>query len=210
MSWQNGSDIGVQIDVAARDGIRLEIARLPMRVVDEGDYRLVEVEVTEASRWRWIQAASPPPPRVDGCPWYGAFGPADRTLPEWLQAPRAASPYDGLAKLARPSAETIVLDQQVELFDDRERKLEFARPAPGEPRGFPANEYPLPVGPVEATAYVQCQLAWRHPLQAGAWVALSFDRFDPNALSTAFLVKVSDAWLFGGPEAAFPKGAAAG
>jgi len=56
---------------------------------------------------------------------------------------------------------------------------------------------------------VQCQLAWRHPLQAGAWVALSFDRFDPNGLSTAFLARVSDAWLFERPQAASPKGVAA-
>lgn len=209
MSWQNGSDIGIQIDVVARDGIRLEIARLPMQVVDEDDYRLVPIEATAASRWQWIQAASPPPPRVDGCPWYGAFGSADRALPEWLQAPPAASPYDGIAKLGRPAAETIVLDQQVELLEDRARTLEFDRPAPGDPRGFPANEYPQPVGALEPTAYVQCQLAWRHPLQAGAWVALSFDRFDPNGLSTAFLARVSDAWLFERPQAASPKGVAA-
>jgi hypothetical protein len=53
-------------------------------------------------------------------------------------------------------------------------------------------------------------LAWRHPLQPGAWVALSFDRFDPNGLSTAFLVKVTGDWLFEDRGAGYPKALTAG
>jgi hypothetical protein len=214
MSWQNGSDIGVQVLLVARDGIRLEVVRVPLQVVDEGEYTLVPVEATDASRRRWIQAASPPPPRVDGCPWYEPFLPG-RQLPDWLQpAPAAADspydPYDGLPKLARPPAEAIVLDQQVELGVQRGRQVQFTRPAPGHALGFPASGYPLPDEPVEADAYALLELAWRQPLQPGAWIALSFDRFDPNALSTAFLVKVTDAWLFEDRETTYPKALAAG
>jgi hypothetical protein len=76
MSWQNGSDIGVQIEVVARDGIRLEIARLPMRVVDEATTYSLEVEVTE-DRAAVDPGASPPPPRVDGSPVVRGVRPAD-------------------------------------------------------------------------------------------------------------------------------------
>jgi hypothetical protein len=103
-----------------------------------------------------------------------------------------------------------VLDQQVELGEERGRKIEFTRAEPGDALGFPANGYPLPDGPVEADAYAQLTLAWRHPLRPGAWVALSFDRFDPNGLSTAFLVKVTDDRLFGDREASYPKALTAG
>ena len=112
-------------------------------------------------------------------------------------------------KLARPAAEAIVLDQQVELGEERaDDRVHPLRP--GDALGFPANGYPLPDGPVEADAYAQLELAWRHPLQPGAWVALSFDRFDPNGLSTAFLVKVIDDWLFEDREASDPKALTAG
>jgi hypothetical protein len=209
MSWQNGSDIGVQVLLVARDGIRLEVTRVPLRVVSEGDYTLQPAEATEASRRPWIQAASPPPPRVDGCPWFEPFRPG-RRLPEWLQPAKGDGPYDGIPKLARPSAEAIVLDQQLQLGVQRGRKIEFTRAEPGDPLGFPANGYPLPDEPLEADAYALCELAWRHPLQPGAWVALSFDRFDPNGLSTAFLVKVTDAWMFRDRETTYQEDFAAG
>ena len=209
MSYQNGSDIGVQVLLAARDGIRLEVVRVPLRVLDEG-YALEPVETTEASRRQWIQAASPPPPRVDGCPWFEPFRPG-RQLPDWLQPAAGESPYDGLPKLARPPAEALVLDQQIEREKQRGRKIEFTRAEPGDPLGFPANGYPLPGEPVEADGYALCELAWRHPLQPGAWVALSFDRFDPNGLSTAFLVKVTDDWMFRDREQpTYPEALAAG
>jgi hypothetical protein len=41
-------------------------------------------------------------------------------------------------------------------------------------------------------------------------VALSFDRFDPDALSTAFLMRVTDDWLFEPPQQPGPKAYAAG
>jgi hypothetical protein len=210
MSWQNGSDIGVQFLLVGRDGIRMEVARVPLRVVAEYDYELVHVPATESSRFPWVQAASPPPPRVDGCPWYEAFSPG-RNVPQWLQSsPSAADPYDGLAKLTRPSTESIVLDQQVVLDAQRERQVEFVRATPGDALGFPASGYPLPTEPVEVDFYAMCELAWSCQLQPGAWVAISFDRFEPVALSTAFLVKVADAWLFEPPAHARPKVPAAG
>jgi hypothetical protein len=208
MSWQNGSDIGIQVELVARDGIRLEVVRVPWQVVDEGESTLAPVEATEASRRRWIQAASPPPPRVDGCPWYEPFLPGQ--LPDWLRPATGDNPYDGLPKLGRPPAEAIVLDQQVELDVERGRQVTFTRPDPGHALGFPASGYPLPEEPVEADAYAQFELAWRQPLLPGAWVALSFDRFDPTALSTAFLVKVTDARLFGEREPTYPEAQAAG
>jgi hypothetical protein len=210
MSWQSGSDIGIQIQVVARDGIRLEIARLPLVAVDDYAFRLIAVEPTEESRRRWLQAVSPPPPRVDGRPWYEAFKRDDRALPDWLQSASAADPYAGLPRLARPPLESIVLDQQVELAEERGRRLEFAREEPGNALGFAANEYPQPEDPVEVNAYIQCQLAWKHTLQPGAWIALSFDRFDSNALSTAFFAKVTDDWLFARPETVYPKASADG
>jgi hypothetical protein len=208
MSWQSGSDIGIQIQVVARDGIRLEIARLPL-ALDEHAFRLVAVEATEESRRRWIQAASPPPPRVDGRPWYQAFKRDDRALPEWLQSASANDPY-ALPKLAQPSLRSIVVDQQVELAAERGRILELVREEPGNALGFAANEYPQPEDAIEVNAYIQCQLAWKHTLQPGAWIALSFDRFDPNAPSTAFLAKVTNDWLFARPDTGYPKASAAG
>ena len=62
MSWQNGSDIGVQVLNVFRDGIRLEVVRVPLRVEDEGEYTLVPAEATAASRRRWIQADPRPAP----------------------------------------------------------------------------------------------------------------------------------------------------
>jgi hypothetical protein len=203
MSWQNGSDIGIQILLVARDGIRFELVRLPYAMVDENEFTLVPVEATEQSLRRWMQVASPPPPRVDGRSWNEAYQ-ASRS-----QGGSSAGAYAGPPKLGRPPLESLVLDQQVELASERGRTIEFVREAPENPLGFAANEYPLPEGPIDANAYVQCQLAWKHTLQPGAWIAISFDRFDPNAPSTAFLAEVSREWLFDPPETGFPKAVSA-
>ena len=209
MGWQNGSDIGIWIGAVARDGIRLEIARLPYAASVADPSRLGRVEATEESRHRWIQVASPPPPRVDGRPWYEAFQLNNPALPNWLQPASSTDSLVGSPKLARPSSESIVLDQQVILDADQGRWVECVRAEAGDPLGFAANYYPLPESSVEATAYIQCKLAWKNTLQLGAWIALSFDGFDPNAASTAFLAKVIEERLFPGSEAVLPKTSAA-
>jgi hypothetical protein len=205
MSWQNGSDIGIQILSVARDGIRLELVRLPYAVVDENEFTLVPVVATDQSRRRWLQVASPPPPRVDGRPWNEAYNQASKS-----QIGSSTGAYAGPLKLGRPPLESLVLDQQVELESERGRTIEFVREEPGNPLGFAANEYPLPEGPIDANAYIQCQLAWKHTLQVGAWIAISFDRFDPNAPSAAFLAEVANKWLFEDPsETGSPKAVSA-
>jgi len=213
MSWQPGSDIGIQVLLVARDGLRVEVVGLRMQAEDPDTLRyLPSPEHPPPFRRVWIQAASPPPPRIDGSPWYEPFG-QGRSVPPWLRSSQAAassSPYDGLPKLSRPSSDSVVLNQQLALEFQRGRKVECARPEPGEPLGFPANGYPQPTDPVDADFYGEFELAWARPLSPGAWLALSFDRFDPDSLSTAFLMRVSDDWLFDPPEEPGPKAYAAG
>ncbi|HEX8857601.1 MAG TPA: hypothetical protein VGC06_00655 [Actinomycetes bacterium] len=212
MSYQAGSDVGIQILLVARDGFRVEVVGLRIRAEDPDTLRyLPSPEHALPFRRVWIQAASPPPPRIDGCPWYEPFG-QGRSVPEWLRSSQvaASSPYDGLLKLSRPSPDSVVLSQQLTLEFQRGRKVECARPDPGEPLGFPANGYPQPTDPVAADFYGEFELAWARPLSPGAWVALSFDRFDPDSLSTAFLMRVSDDWLFDPPQRLSPKAYAAG
>ncbi len=213
MSWQPGSDIGVQVLLVARDGLRLEVAGLRLRAVDPHNLEFPPPPKNPPPfRHVWIQAASPPPPRSDGSPWYEPFG-QGRNLPSWLRsAENAASshPYDGLPKLSRPAPHSVVLDQQVTLAFQRGRKVECVRADPGDPMGFPTDIYPLPSEPVHADFHGEHQLAWTQPLIPGAWVALSFDRFDPGALSTAFVMQVTDDWLFDPPQQPGPKAYAAG
>jgi hypothetical protein len=214
MSHQAGSDVGIQVLLVARDGLRLEVFGLRVQA-EEHSYtlrRLPPLQHPPPFRRVWIQAASPPPPRIDGCPWYEPFAQGGH-LPHWLlnrQATAASSPYDGLPKLGQPSPDSVVLNQQVKLEFERGRQIEITRPDPGDPMGFPANGYPQPTDPVDADFYGEHELAWARPLSPGAWVALSFDRFDPDALSTAFLMRVTDDWLFEPPQQPGPKAYAAG
>jgi hypothetical protein len=211
MSWQAGSDVGVQVLLVARDGLHLEVVGLRIQAEDAFTLRyLPPPNHPPPFRRVWIQAASPPPPRIDGCPWYEPFG-RGRELPQWLRSSQAASssPYDGLPKLGLPSPHSVVLDQQVTLAFQRGRKVECVRPDPGDPMGFPTDIYPQPSEPVHADFHGEHELAWTRPLIPGAWVALSFDRFDPHSLSTAFVMQVTDDWLFDPPQRPGPKAYAA-
>lgn len=188
-SYQAVSDVGVRVLLVARDGIRLEVVGLRAMADADTIRSLPLPKEPPPFRRVWIQAASPPPPRVDGRPWDEAYG-GDAA---------SSSPYDGLAKLSLPAPTTIVLNQQLALSLQRGMQIEVTRPDPGDPMGFPANGYPQPTEPVDVDFRGEYELGWMRPLSPDAWVALSFDRFDPDALSTALIARVTDTWLFDPP-----------
>jgi len=204
-SWQTGSDVGVQVLLVARDGIRFQFGgvRTP--------YHAEPPAQALPPRHVWVQAASPPPDRVDSRPWYAPYE-RESGVPWLVQGSdeeSSSSSYKKPPKLGKPDAGTIVLDQQITAPFQWAREADFALAEVGDPMGFLSNQYEQPDGRVGVDFYGEYELAWVRPLREGAWVALSFDRFDPDAYSAAWLVRVTDAWLFRPPEQPDPKAPAA-
>jgi hypothetical protein len=206
MSYQSGSDVGVQILLVARDGIRFDFVGL------RRPFHAEPPEEALPDRRVWVQAASPPPPRIGGTPWYEPYT-AAAGLPAFLSAPRfvAAPQYDGLQKLDKPARDTIVLDQEIKVPFQWAREADFDLAEIGNPTGFLANPYPQPRGWVGVDFHGEFTLRWATEVEPGHWVAISFDRFDPDPAvqSAAYLAQVTDAKLFGPPKGHYPKALAA-
>lgn len=215
MSYQSTSNLGIEVLTAARDGVRL---RLVLHL-DEDDRPL---QYPRPNLPQTLQAASPPPPRVDGRRWYEPIrdldgrplfsDEADRDA--WKRGVRFT---DDVTPLAAPALDTIVLDQQVSLAFQWAREVSYALEGGHYPTGFISAPYHQPESGqwIGADFYGEFELAWRHELDPDAWVAISFERFEPGRESVEFLTKVTDAWLFRPPngvpwwETPYPKGATA-
>jgi hypothetical protein len=137
--------------------------------------------------YRRIQAASPPPRRVDGRPW--EFG----ILLNDGQELEPSSPSAGwrnqsvrfvedIASLDQPERHTIVLDKWLRVPDNP-----INLPFTGEvdPLGFLSASYPQPdIGTSSVTHVLvdynaEYDLPWSTRLEPDRWVACSFDRFWP-------------------------------
>ena len=214
MSYQTTSDLGVEVLIAARDGIRLRlVSNLHLGDVGPPDYPL-------PNRPQSLQAASPPPERVDGRRWYEPIRDldgrplfaAEAEADSWKQGVRFA---DDVTPLAAPAPETVTLDQQVMLSFQWAREVSYAAGGGHYPTGFVSGPYDQPEAgrPFGADFYGEFELAWRHELDPDAWLAISFERFEPGRRSVEFLTRVTDAWLFRPPsglpwwERPYPKGA---
>jgi hypothetical protein len=189
MSWQSGSDVGIEFLLVARDGIRFRFVGLRYR---PGEYPADDTPPKQAlpARELWIQVATPPPNRVDGSPW-------DLMLSE----PNSTSLKD-MPKLTRPEPGAIVLDRRFSAPFVWGMEVEFSLAEQGDPDGFIASYYEQPKGLVGVNHYGEYTLDWTRELNEGDWVAVSFDHFDPEAHSTAFLARVTDRWLFRPPPTA--------
>lgn len=214
MSYQITSDLGIEVLLAARDGIRLRlVSHLRHGGAKPLDYPLPD--------WpQSLQAASPPPERVDGRRWYEPVRDLDgrplfadeAAVDSWRRGVRFA---DDITPLAAPAIETVVLDQQVKLAFQWARAVHFAPEGGHYPTGFVSGPYdqPDPGQPMGIDFYGEFELAWRHELDPDAWVAIGFERFEPGRESVEFLTKVTDAWLFRPPsglpwwERPYPTGA---
>ncbi|SRR6266545_1615015 len=213
MSYQTTSDLGVEVLIAARDGIRLRlVSNLHLGDVGPPDYPL-------PARPQSLQVASPPPERVDGRRWFEPIRDlngrplfADEADADaWKQGVRFS---DDITPLGPPTLETIVLDQQVMLAFQWGREVHYAADGGHYQTGFVSGPYqqPDPGQPVGANYFGEFELAWRHELEPDAWAAISFERFEPGRRSVEFLTRVSIDWLFRPPSGAawweepYPKG----
>jgi hypothetical protein len=215
MSYQSTSHLGIEVLVTARDGIRLRlVSHLPDDAVPPA-YPL-------PNRPQPLQAASPPPERVDGRRWFEPIrdlegrplfadeGEAD----SWKRGVKFA---DDCTPIGMPSSETVVLDQQVMLAFGWARAIDYARGGGHYPTGFISAPYDQPPSDqhMDVHFYGEFELAWRRPLDPDAWVAISFERFEPGRQSVEFLTRVTDAWLFRPPsgvpwwEQPYPQGTGA-
>lgn len=169
------------------------------------------------SRYRRVQAASPPPTR-DGAPWQegirlgradrdgGPLEPADLTDP-WKRQGTFCLP--GIPSLDPPPPAALVLNRFVTCVEPAEVEqapgggvaFEFA-PWMLDRWGFLSVPYPQPrlraegVTPVTARYVGDLVLSWTRQLQPGAWVALSLDRFWPPERDSAdYIARVEDCTL---------------
>jgi hypothetical protein len=215
MSFQSTSNLGIEVLVTARDCVRLRLAaHLPAEAIPPA-YPL-------PNRPQPLQAASPPPERVDGRRWYEPIrdlegrplfadeGKAD----SWKRGVRFT---DDCTPLGTPASETVVLDQQVMLAFGWARAIGYAPGGGHYPNGFISAPYdqPPPDQGMDVHFYGEFELAWRRALDPDAWVAISFERFEPGRQSVEFLTKVTDTWLFRPPggapwwERPYPQGTGA-
>jgi hypothetical protein len=202
MSYQSTSHLGIEVLVAARDGVRLRlVSHLP------GDAAPPEYPLP--NRPQPLQAAAPPPERVDGRRWYEPIRDLDgrplfadeAAADSWKRGVRFS---DDCTPLGTPAPETVVLDQQVVLAFQWAREIDYAPEGGHYPTGFISAPYDQPAAgqPVAANYYGEFELAWRRELEPEGWVAISFERFEPGRESVEFLTRVADTWLFRPPSGA--------
>ena len=156
------------------------------------------------ARYLRIQAASPPPARVDGTPWDDGLvvtggGPFDRTAPP---ADLKVDPLDGVAPLGRPDLETMVLDRYLAVpavppTRALTRTFEIGTADRSiRPLTFLSAPYPdasidgrrLAVAGVDY--YYEGPIEFDHPAK-DEWIAFSLERFyPPERASAEFIVRV--------------------
>jgi hypothetical protein len=154
--------------------------------------------------YRRIQAASPPPDRVDGSAWESGICVGDDR-----KNCRPLRPADGddswkrlgvyyiedIASLDQPKPGAIVLDQWLTVA-----VKPTTRPFSAKDRlGFLSAFYPQPVMEgagrtcVEVDYNATFDLKWSTPLEPGSWVAISFDRFwPPERESVEYIAQIQE------------------
>jgi hypothetical protein len=177
--YQLSDDLGIELLLVGRDGIRFQLFGLSTETEPE-EVRLVPV-----------QAASPPPDGVDGRSWREIVREALRRGLTREETERRDVP-----RLQKPARETIVLDQEIMIPFDRGTEVVFGEEKPqGEPVSFLANRYPQQRETrFDADYYEAYQLRWAEPLSRSRWVAISFDRFNPE--SAVIVARATDERLF--------------
>ena len=155
------------------------------------------------ARYLRIQAASPPPGRVDGTPWDNGLvvtggAPFDRTAPP---ADLKVEPLDGVAPLGQPEPRTIVLDRYLTVpavppARALTRTFEIGTADRSiRPLTFLSAPYPdasidgkrLAVAGVDY--YYEGTIEFDHPAE-DEWIAFSVERFyPPERASAEFIVR---------------------
>jgi hypothetical protein len=154
--------------------------------------------------YRRIQAASPPPDRVDETTWDSGICVGDDR--KECRPLRPAGDDDSwkrlgvyciedIASLGQPEPHAIVLDEWLTVPAKRTIRPFSTR----DPLGFLSASYPQPVIEgkggtlVEVDYNAKFDLKWSKPLKPGSWVAISFDRFwPPERVSVDYIAQVQD------------------
>jgi hypothetical protein len=111
---------------------------------------------------------------------------------------------EGIPSLDKPPPETVILDQALAVQFEWSREMKFNDEP--DPLGFLSIPYPQPydydpkLTSVGVNYYGEYTLPWSKPLSPGAWVAISFERFEnPERQSADFITQVQDCNLFHRP-----------
>lgn len=155
--------------------------------------------------YRRIQAATPPPKRVDKRPWEFGIRIDDNTKngrpfqPEddddsWKD--RGVLFIEDIASLDQPEPGTIVLDRWL-IVPARPISWPFTKAI--DQRGFRSASYPQPrigkegVTRVPLDYFGEYDLEWSGRVEPGDWVAFSFDRFwPPERESVEFIGQIQN------------------
>jgi hypothetical protein len=181
------------------DGIRL---RLGLQWRDPGP-----AAETLAARYLRISAASQPPPRAGGAAWEdgirvrdadGGSHPFQAADDRWKRD--GVVLVEGTPSLGQPAPDTIVLDRWLAVPfvpDGDVDATAFSFTADPDPRAFLSVPYPQPpAGKVPVWYAGAYDLRWSRPLEPGAFVAVSLDRFWPPERDSAdYLAQVEDCQL---------------
>lgn len=152
-----------------------------------------------------IQAASPPPSRVDKLPWEFGIRVNDGTEAgqplqvavgddSWKQ--HGVFQVKGIPSLDQPAPGDIVLDRWLTVPGHR-TTLEFNGNV--DHLGFLSASYPQPeldergVAQVPVDYYRQDDIPWLRDLPVNSWVAISFDRFwPPERESVEYIAQIGN------------------
>lgn len=212
----SSSDAAIEVITVCRDGIRFRFGA-ELHLPEQPGYtppRPPEDALPALYDKYRITAASPPP-RRNGGPWQKglyvahesrpAFDPdssAETVSGQWQQ--HGITWDDPIPPLDQPPLETIVLDQALPVQFEWKRTMTFEK-AP-DPLGFLSVPYKQPYDydpeykSVGVNYYGEYTLAWNKPLSPGAWVAISFDRFErPDRESADYITQVQDCNLLHSP-----------
>jgi hypothetical protein len=198
---QASSDAFMTVQHVCRDGIRF---RLGLQWRD-----LASPGKTLVARYLRISAASQPPRRVGGADWQDGIRvrdgtddgrPFQATSNDWKR--QGVFQLEGTPSLDQPEPGTIVLDRWLAVPAvpaEHAAATAFTFTGRPNPRAFLSVPYPQPpIGANGVTEVPVCyadtfDLRWTRPLNAGAFVAISLDRFWPPERDSAdYIAHVED------------------
>jgi hypothetical protein len=184
---------------ACPDSIRF---RLGLQFYSPG--RVPPLERLLPARYLRIQAASPPPGRIDDSGWQDGLRVYDGTEngrefdasdPTWKQS--GVFPLEGISPLDQPPPDTLVLDRWLAVpavpptaaLTTTFTLTPPKRGSVGTTNHFISVDYPMPVGdgegPKVAGVAYYCEAVLRFTRKAEDWIALSFSRFYPHERQSA-------------------------
>jgi hypothetical protein len=208
MPAQHSSDAAIDILRVCRDGIRFQYfgqLQLPRYQRTPPSAALPALDV-------WVQAAAPPPARVDGTPWQQNMLRQDGE--PWPQRQLAVVakggngwqthgvrwPDDTPALAAPPLAQTILCQQISVPFG---WMLDVRFPANGEvdqvsflSQPYEVDQEPLWGRRVGVNYFGTFTLRWTRDVAVDDWIAISFERFAENRRSVDYIAPVTPGNLF--------------